>query len=222
MENHKTYKRLVDYVRKRVMEGRLKPGDRLPTERELAVQLQISRNSLREGMRLLENIGIITSIQGSGNYLSGNFNETMAEMLSFMYFIKGMDEQQITEFRWAIEREALPLAIERITAQEKTDLQQLLDLLINAQDESLQIDYDRRLHSLIIHASRNDLLISSYDALAGFMDTYIQSMRRKIIRKMNDRKMLEKAHENLALGVIEGDLKKALTGLKNHYTYINL
>lgn len=218
---NRTYKKLIDYVKNEVQEGNLKPGDRLRTERDLATSLEISRNSVREGMRLLENMGIIESRQGSGNYLSSNFDDTMTEMLSFMYFVKGMNEQAVTEFRWAIEKAALPLAVERILPDEKAALKEMLTGLEEAESEELRIRFDENLHRIIVHACRNDFLISSYEALTGLMNSYIQNMRRKIVEKMSSRHSLESAHRDLAQGVIDGDLLRAVQGLESHYGYIN-
>ncbi|MBQ2626219.1 MAG: FadR family transcriptional regulator, partial [Eubacterium sp.] len=92
----KSYEKVVQHVKDEILNGKLHPGDKLATERVLAEQLAVSRNSVREGLRILENIGVITSQQGSGNYISLNFDETMSEVLSFMYFLKGMDERQVT------------------------------------------------------------------------------------------------------------------------------
>ncbi len=220
-QGNRTYKRLIDYVKQEVRDGNLQPGDRLPTERDLALRLEISRNSVREGLRLLENMGILYSRQGSGNYLSTNFNQTMSEMLSFMYFVKGMNDDEVAEFRWAIERSALPLAVERINEEEKQELKEMAHGLNCAGDEEKQIYYDRQLHKIIVHACRNDFLIASYEALTGLMDTHIKSMRKAIIDRMESRHELESAHSDLANGVAEGDLQKALNGLEKHFSYIN-
>lgn len=221
-DQNRSYKKLINFVKDEVQHSRLHPGDRLKTERELAVSLGISRNSVREGMRLLENMGIIDSIQGSGNYLSTNFDESMSEMLSFMYFVKAMDDQQVTEFRWSLEQSALALAILRMSPEEKEELRKMLIGLQDAESEKEQIYYDRMLHRIIVHASRNDFMIASYEALTGLMDTYIQSMRSAIIENMSSRNELESAHADLVLGVIEGDLERARHGLERHYGYINL
>lgn len=219
-EEEKTYKKLVNFVIEQVKEGNIKPGDKLPTERDLAASLEISRNSIREGIRLLENMGIIAPKHGSGNYLSLNFNDTMQEMMSFMYFLKGLDEEQVTEFRWAIEREALPLAVERISYDEKKKLKESLTDLLNAKSEAEQIRSDKLIHQIIVKSCRNDFLISSYEGLTGFMDTYIQSMRHRIVEGMESNNMLETAHIKLVEGVIEEDLQKAAAGLQDHFGYI--
>lgn len=216
----KSYERVVQYVKDEILAGRLCPGDKLATERVLAEQLSVSRNSVREGLRILENIGVISSQQGSGNYISLNFDETMSEVLSFMYFLKGMDERQVTEFRWFIEREAMLLAVKRADRKQKQRMMIHLDGLEKAITEENRVLHDKGIHRVLVEASRNDFLITNYQALTNLMDRYISSMRTRIISGMQSRNKLEYAHRVLVEGVVESDLEKGLTGLRDHFGYI--
>ncbi len=219
-EPKKTYRKLVEYVRKQIMNGKLVPGAKLPTERELADNLQISRNSVREGLRVLENIGIIQSQHGSGNYVSLDFNETLVEVLSYIYFVKGLDADEATEFRWMIEREALPLSLRHISEEDKKSLISNLNKLEKAETEKKRIQYDKLIHQTIVNACSNSFLIANYQALMGFMDRHIGSAREHIIRGMESRHMLEEAHRLLVEGVVENDLSKSMKGLEDHFGYI--
>ena len=84
-ESGKPYRKMLESFREGILSGRPRPGDRLEPERELALRLGISRNSVREGLRALELIGLVTSRQGSGNFVSVNFDGTMTYMLTAMY-----------------------------------------------------------------------------------------------------------------------------------------
>lgn len=216
----KTYKAAVDFVRQEVLDGTLRPGDKLPTERELAAQLDISRNSVREGLRVLENLGVLSSTQGSGNYIALNFDDTISEALSFLYYLRGMQESDVTEFRWLIEREALALSVRRITSGQKERLRQELGRLESAKSEEERIRSDKVIHKVMVQASANDFLIASYQALTAFMDRYISTMRQRIIRGMMGNNKLEESHRLLVEGLIEGDLARAQQGLENHFGYI--
>ena len=218
----KTYEKVVEYVKSEILSGRLKPGDRLPSERELAEKLRSSRNSVREGLRVLDNIGVVSSQHGSGNYISLNFDETMTEVLSFMYLLKGIHEDQLTEFRRSIEVEAYYLASERITDQQKAELKEHLDKLETVRTENARVRHDREIHQILVTASGNDFLITNYMALNNFIDRYIRSMRSRIINGMNDQHLLAKAHRDLVEGMLEGDLEKGISGLKRHFEYIRI
>ena len=216
----KSFERIVQYVKNEILKGRLRPGDRLPSERELADTLGTSRNSVREGLRVLENIGVVTSHHGSGNFISLNFDETMTEQLSFMYFLKGIREDQVTEFRRSMEWEAMYLAVERITEDEKQEMLEHLKKLEAVQTESARVRHDKAIHEILVKASRNDFLITNYRALNNLMDRYIRSMRARIIAGMNSHNMLARAHRDLVEGVVEGNLEKGLQGLLKHFQYI--
>lgn len=212
--------RIVDYVKQGIRRGELHPGDRLPPERKLAEKLGSSRNSVREGLKVLQNMGVITASQGSGNYISQNFQDTISEVLSFLYFLNGMSEADVTEYRWMIEKEALRLAVDQITNEQKKDLIRSLKGLNEAETEEEKIQYDKELHHNMVLASHNTFLIANYEALTEFMDRYIQSMRQKIIRGMTSSNELEHSHALLVEGLVEQDREKAQRGLENHFGYI--
>ena len=71
----KAYGKVILYVKDRIKAGDIKVGDKLPTERELSEMLNLSRNSVREALRTLDNMGLISCRQGSGNYLTGDLQE---------------------------------------------------------------------------------------------------------------------------------------------------
>ena len=73
----RAYEKIINYVEQQVMHGRYKKGDKLPSERELAALLGASRNSVREGLGILERMGAISSQQGAGNFISDNFEKTL-------------------------------------------------------------------------------------------------------------------------------------------------
>ena len=79
------FEKVINYVLSLIQDGTLKIGSELPSERQLAANLDLSRNSIREGMRSLEDMGIIRSLHGSGNYISGSISENMLK--SFEAFI---------------------------------------------------------------------------------------------------------------------------------------
>ena len=216
----KSYKKIVDYVKNEITAGKLKPGDKLMAERDLAEHLGMSRNSVREGLRLLENIGVLSSQQGSGNYIDVNFNETMTDMLSFMYLLKGIGLDQVTEYRLLIERDAMKLAVRRATDEQKKQILEYLEGLEKAETEEERVVYDKKIHQTLVEASHNDFLITNYEALANLMDRYIQSMRLNIIKGMQSQNMLEHTHKSLAEAVAEGDYEKGILGLETHFGYI--
>ena len=216
----KPYQLVIDHVREEVLHGNLRPGDRLPGERELAEQLGISRNSVREGLRILENMGITSSQHGAGRYISLNFDEPTTETLSLIYTMKGMGRDDLTQFRYCLEREASHLAVDYASEQQKIMIGKHLEALLRAETEKDRYEHDMALHMTLIEASRNDYLITTYRALTNVIEDHIPVYRGKIIEGMKSNHKLEDTHRMLVLGVVNSDLRTGLEGLSRHFEYI--
>lgn len=222
MEKHyeRSYEKLISYVKDNIFSKKLIVGDRLPSERDLAQELEISRNSVREGIRILERMGVIYSQHGAGNYISSQFDQTLTEVLSMMYVLKGMDMEKITEFRFGLEYGAVNLAVKNATKEQKQGLMMHLEAMENAETEEIRAQNDKSMHYLLVEASENIYIISTFNALNEIMEQYVPSMREKIFIGMQSEMLLAKSHRQLVEGVVESDLEKALEGLFNHFQYI--
>lgn len=216
----KSYNKVSDYIWDKISKGELKIGDKLPPEREFAETLDISRNSLREGLRILENVGVISSMQGAGNFISAQFENTIGEIMSFMYTLNGMKDSQITEFRYAIEWETINLITGKVNDKIKERLMYHLEKLEESDTEDERVIHDKALHYLLIEATNNDYMKTSYHALTKIMNLYIPRLRGKIIQGMQGDKELKNAHRMIVEGVIEGNFEKSMLGIHKHFEYI--
>lgn len=216
----KSYLKVNDYIGEKISKGELKLGDKLPPERDLAKTLDISRNSIREGLRILENMGVVKSQHGAGNFISADFEETIADVMSFMFILKGMNDKKITEFRYAIEWEAVNLITGKLSEENKKELMSYLNSLEEAESEKEAVIYDKKIHYLLVELTGNDYMKTSYQALTKIMNIYIPRLRGKIILGMKGDKALSGAHRMIVEGVVEGDLKKSIEGLNHHFEYL--
>src|SRR6266571_8241461 len=106
---------VVIQVRDMIRQGTLKPGDRLPPERELAKRLGISRASLRHGLRFLAAIGVLTSRHGSGTYIAEGPPALASEPLSMLAALHGFTTEKMFEARRFVEVAVAGLAAEHAT-----------------------------------------------------------------------------------------------------------
>ena len=220
LNKDKPYQLVIDQIKDDILKGVLKPGDRLPGERELAEQLGVSRNSVREGLRILENMGVTASRHGAGHYVSLNFDAPMTAMLSLIYTMKNMGRDDLNQFRYCLEREAMHLAVDNASEGQKVQIKAHLDALLSAETEKDRYEHDMALHKTLIEASRNDYLITTYSALTNVIEDHIPVLRGRIIEGMKSNDMLEYAHRLLVMGVVNSDLKMGLDGLDRHFGYI--
>ena len=98
---------VVNNIKKLILDKELKPGDKLPTETELASALEVSRGSVREAMKILSAFGIIEVKVGSGTYISNRMSNKMADSFIFSFIAANPDINQFVEFRKVMENDIM-------------------------------------------------------------------------------------------------------------------
>lgn len=105
-EQPKSYEKVLTYLEDSLRSGQLSLGDPLPPERELAEQLGISRNSVREAVRLLEHMGFIVSNQGAGNFICCNIQRNLQDSFDLLMLLQQIDYRRLGELRAGLELQA--------------------------------------------------------------------------------------------------------------------
>ena len=90
-EQPKSYEKVLTYLEESLRSGKLALGQSLPPERELAELLGISRNSVREAIRLLEHMGFVVSSQGAGNFISCNIQRNLQDSFDLLMLLQRID-----------------------------------------------------------------------------------------------------------------------------------
>lgn len=216
----KSYMKVREYIWNRLYAGEIKAGDKLPAERDLAELLQISRNSVREGLKTMENLGVIESQYGAGNFIARNFDKTLRDVMTFMYLLNNRSNEQITEFRYGLEWEAVNLLVGNLTDEQSENLMKHLEKLETAVSEHERVKCDKALHYYLIEATNNEYMIANFRALTKTLDAYIPTMRSKIITGMQRDEDLKNSHRMIVEGIVNGDKEMALEGLSMHFQYI--
>src|SRR6476619_7567320 len=106
---------VVAHVRHLIERGALRPGDRLPAERDLAAHVGVSRPTVRAGLRALAAFGVVQSRHGSGTYIPDGPPSLGTDALSFLAALHGFTRDEMYEARRILEVEAAGLAAERAT-----------------------------------------------------------------------------------------------------------
>jgi DNA-binding FadR family transcriptional regulator len=132
---------IVDQIKALVRDGRLKPGDRLPSERELCTRFGVSRVTVREALRVLEANGLLTIRVGAhgGAFLTSPTTERLSEGLADLISVSTLTAANVTEARIIVELGILPLAVERATDE---DIAALFEMVDDAEQELEAGAYD--------------------------------------------------------------------------------
>src|SRR5258705_10668325 len=161
---------VVNQVRVMIHDGKLRPGDRPPPERELARQLAISRASLRAGLRFLAAIGVLTSRHGSGTYIADGPPALASEPLSMLAALHGFTTEKMFEARRLVEVAVAGLAAEnamhqdlRKMAEEVTETYAALD------DPQEYLVHDFGFHRAVAAASGNPILATFMEMVADIL-----------------------------------------------------
>jgi GntR family transcriptional repressor for pyruvate dehydrogenase complex len=121
---------VAERIQSKILSGALRPGDRLPPERELADRLKVNRSSVREALKKLEQLGLVTSQQGSGTRVR-SIEEASLDVLMRLLFLDGRPNipwiRDFLDLREAIAPGVMRLVIERASEEEITELADLWD-----------------------------------------------------------------------------------------------
>ena len=174
----KVYHEIVDQIRGLIAAGRIKPGDRLPPERELAELFKASRNSVRDAIRVLEQMGLIESRQGDGTYVRSVSAEELAEPLALMLLQSRTQMRELWEVRRVLEPALAEFAAERITEEELGELEAILEAQRRKVETGfLALEEDTAFHYGIAEAARNTVMLRAVDTL---VDLLRQSRERSL------------------------------------------
>lgn len=171
----------ISTIKAMIVSGELKPGQRLPPEKELSETLGLSRNSLREAVKSLEIIRVLDVRRGDGTYVTSLEPRLLLEAMAFVVDLH--QDQSIVEIfdvRRVLEPHAAALAATRITDEELERLRSSLDAVALTTSVEELVAHDLEFHRLISEAGGNGYLASLLDSMSG------QTIRARIWRGITE------------------------------------
>src|SRR5258708_13487098 len=151
----------IDKIRERIISGTWGPGDRLPKESELAAELGLSRNSLREAGRAMSRLGVLEVRQGDGTYVSSLEPALLLESTGFVsHLLLGDTALDLYEVRRILEAAAASLAAARIDEDGKREMGVTLESMRRAESVEELGAADVAFHAVIANAAGNAGLTS--------------------------------------------------------------
>jgi GntR family transcriptional repressor for pyruvate dehydrogenase complex len=199
-----------------IKQGRLMPGDKLPTEARLVEQFEVSRTVVREAVSRLKSLGLVDSRQGSGVFVS---QQLPFAPLHFEVQHTASQEAvvQMVEVRRALEAEVAALAAERRGAGDILAIQQAVQALDAAvQAGGNGVDEDVKFHRAIADATRNPFLIQTLEYLGQFLHGATQVTRANEARRMDFAAEVHKEHQAILQAVQAGDANAARQAAATH------
>lgn len=208
---------LTDRLEQLILEGALRPGEKLAPERELAAKLDVSRPSLREALDRLQARGLIETNK-AGNFVS-RFLAPMTDPLTSLFQSSDQALEDYLEYRCLIEGEAARLAAARATDVERDAISRCLDKLRAAHDSddlSAEAATDAELHMLIYEAAHNLVLLHIMRALYEMLRSDAFYNRRELYAKSGSRDLLLDQHFAIAEAILARNPEAAAAAATAH------
>jgi GntR family transcriptional regulator, transcriptional repressor for pyruvate dehydrogenase complex len=149
----------IHEIRQLIVSGRVLPGDRLPSEKELSVQLGLSRSSLREAVRALTVLRVLDVRHGDGTYVSSLRPDVLVGVIeSAVGLLRDGTLLEVFELRRVLEPAGTELAASRITPVQLAGVQDCLRAMEELSDPEEFVRVDMEFHDLLVRAGGNDTL----------------------------------------------------------------
>ena len=210
----RVYEAIVAQLTSLILEGEIKPGEKLPSERELCEQFGVGRNSVREATRSLESARLVETRQGEGTFVTAH-PESMVHMISEK--VSSDTESGIHhlfEARMVLEPQIAALAAERVTSVELEDLEDTLQRQHGAvEGGGLGLEEDTQFHLGLAEAAKNQFL---HHLLSSLLNTLSEMRERSLGRDESARFRSWEAHQEILDAVSNKDQNKAVAGMISH------
>lgn len=216
----KIYELVIAQIKQMIYHKQLRKGDKLPSERELASQLGVSRTVIREALRSLEMLGLIVSHHGEGTFVASIFpEEKIFEPLSLIFMLED-NQVELGEVRSMLEVQCAGFAAERRSEEECELLKDCIEEFKCLREGPRLAEVDKQFHTLIAKASHNTLLYYLYSSIHEVVSHHIVSMRALIIADMNNSPILAKQHLAVYEGIAAGDAQAARQAMAEHMKFV--
>ena len=209
VKNRKISGLIVQQIKKVILDGTMKAGDKLPPERELTERFQASRISVREALKSLETSGLLTIKPGSGVFVAEVSRKPLSESLSSILRIKKASMNDVTEARIILEPSVARVACERITLEELQELEEniqaTLTVLKSRSPAPLQ---NIEFHSIIANATHNPVIIMTMNPIFDVLKEMNLEMRGNIPRRVDISGLAVTYHKKILKALRERDSQK--------------
>jgi GntR family transcriptional repressor for pyruvate dehydrogenase complex len=212
-------KRIVTYIQQLIEKGELRPGDRLPAERELAAQLGVSRTVLREALQTLAAYGLVDLQHGRGVFVAAGSAQAVAQRLTLAMISEETAPwlHELFEIRRTLEGVAAEWAAMRATTQQieglRANLAEGLAIYRSAQVDGMAAGaLDARFHASLAAATNNRVLMS---LMAALVDELAMARERSLAIPGRALRSLHQ-HESIVMAIEERDADAARRAMLEH------
>lgn len=206
--------KLLAAFKQLISEGTLAPGTRLPAEREMASNLRVSRGSLRQALKMLEIMGVVSQRVGDGTYLNAAAPSILAEPMEFLILLDGISMEELMDARLIVEPELAARAAMRATPEQIAALRESVALMQESSgNDSELIEEDLRFHRTIFEMAQNRVCSMMFSIVHQSLHKLME-----ITSQMVDLDHTVKLHRRIYAAIRKGDPEEARSRMFAHLT----
>lgn len=223
IKTKRLYEEIVDQIKNLIAEGKLKPGDKLLAERDLADRFQVSRASVREAIRTLEMLGIIDIRPGEGTFVRGTETDDIIRPLAMFLAVERNSLLDMFEMRRIFETATASLAAQRATFEELDQIESMLANMrerLNLQDSEKGEEFDAAFHYAVAEATHNSLLTKLFKTVSEEFAKANSVARRQLYQDnvQNAQRIIDQ-HSEILQAIRSGSPQKASEAMLAHLTF---
>jgi GntR family transcriptional repressor for pyruvate dehydrogenase complex len=214
---------VVEKIEQLILEGTLKPGQRLPAERKFAQQMGVSRPSLREALQKLSARGMLVAKRGGGTTVTKSLNPALENPLLELISNSPDSHADVLELRHAIESLSAYYAASRRTESDIEQIRTCYKRLIishSLQDAALEAKADAHFHLAIAEASHNVVLVHVMRSLFSLLRKSIRYNLENVYKQSGRFEHVRDQHYHLMTAIINGEPDDARSASDRHIDYI--
>jgi GntR family transcriptional repressor for pyruvate dehydrogenase complex len=172
--------KLIANIKHMISRGSIAPGSKFPPERELAKEFGVNRASLRQALKVLEIMGVLTQRVGDGTYLSPSAETILKEPLDFLILLDDLSHHELFETRLIVEPELAARAAERATAEDMAGLRQAIMAMERSRTNQARLEADVAFHECVFRASGNRICHLLFKVIHRSVLTSMGQLSRRV------------------------------------------
>lgn len=222
---NRIFESILNYFKGALADGTIKPGDRLLPERDLAVFFNVSRASLREVLKALEMLGLLSVIPGKGTFVLAPETQTLTGLMGMILTLRPAISKDIVEVRKMIECEAVRLSCSRASPEELSNIESAfkkMRVISNKEKHGLEAaNADFEFHEGIIKATHNGFLVFMYGAIETLVKrSHVERWTDSLKYIQNAVEVVSTAHEKIYMAIVEGNESAAEELMRRHFELV--
>ncbi|MBV1787470.1 FCD domain-containing protein [Marinobacterium sp. D7] len=216
-----TAQSIATHLEQMILDGSLAPERKIPSERQLASRLGVSRAIVREALHELHGRGMIETVHGKGSFVAG-IVPTVDESTPLMQLYTGHSRTlyDLFEVREQLEGQAAALAAERATEQDQYRIRKAFEAM-EAADPLTNADLDHAFHRSIAEASHNPVLLHVLSSLKNLMLDSVQAAVLNLAHRQAFKQQIDRHHRQIYHAVISRQARWAKKAAMAHVRHVS-